>query len=108
MKVAPSVAILNKPAPCLPFPFGQIIGQPGRHIGKLLAQVTLELENDRAEQCVGAAVDFGQPYLVVDLMISDAETVAQDIGDVAASIARITALYQGFLYQGFLASWQNI
>jgi hypothetical protein len=48
-----------------------------------LAQIALELEDDRAEQCVGATVDLGQPHLVIDLMISDAESLAQDIGDVS-------------------------
>ena len=49
-----------------------------------MAQIALELEHDRAEQCVGAAVDLGQPDLVVDLVISDVESVAEDIGDVGA------------------------
>jgi hypothetical protein len=72
----------EKPAPGLPFPFGQIIRQPGKHIGEFLAQIALELEHHRAEQCVGAAVDLGQPHLMIDLMISDAEAVAQYIGEV--------------------------
>jgi hypothetical protein len=49
----------EKPAPGLPLPFAQIIGQPGRHIRELPAQIALELEHHRAEQCVGAAMDLG-------------------------------------------------
>jgi hypothetical protein len=50
----------KKPAASLPLPFGQIIGQPGGRIAEFLAQIALELEHHRPEQCVGAAVDLRQ------------------------------------------------
>jgi hypothetical protein len=71
-------------APCLPLPLGQIIGQPGEYVPQFLAQITLELENDRAEQRVGAAMHLGQPHLVVDFVVSDAEPVTEDFGQMCA------------------------
>jgi hypothetical protein len=65
----------------LPLALAQIIGEAGEYVALLQPQVALELEYDGAEQRVGAAMNFGQSDLVVNLVIIDIESVTEDIGD---------------------------